>query len=238
MSFFHYPYTHTHTHTHIFLFQEAFNHNHLRCYPSKDRLIRSKRITLLLVEDPCPPLSRGYVKPEGSCVLSHWPPLKAGLCVAHWIESVPPVMWALRCERDSILFQAEEQAGWSHHPASQGADFLGSSVEAEPAGPLVPKAGHCSPLAERMSGRKVIGSSWQKRDTNLNRGDGMTPQRKLFWEQFWERRALTTTQTVQLLGFCNIWEDLNMVWICLIWKLAKCCKGSHDGKPPAFVPIM
>lgn len=116
MSFFHYPYTHTHTHTHIFLFQEAFKHNHLRCYPSKDRLIRSKRITLLLVEDPCPPLSRGYVKPEGSCVLSHWPALKAGLCVAHWIESVPSVMWALRCEREHPL--SSRGAGWVKPPSS------------------------------------------------------------------------------------------------------------------------
>ena len=123
-------------------------------------------------------------------------------------------MWSLRCERISILFQAGAQAGWSHHPASQGTDFPGSSGEAAPAGPLVPKAERHSPLEERMSGRKVMGSPRQKSDSNLNRGDGMTPQRKLFWEQFWERLALTI-QTVQLLDFCNIWENLNMVWF--VW---------------------
>ena len=78
------------------------------------------------------------------------------------------------------FFKQGRRLGEATTRASQGIDFPGSSGEVAPAGPLVPKAEHCSPLEERMSGRKVMGSPRQKRDSNLNRGDGMAPQRKLF----------------------------------------------------------
>ena len=142
-------------------------------------------------------------------------PARLSSVSSHWVESVTPIMQALRCERNSSLLQAEEQAVWSHHTASWGADCLGSSGEAEPAGPLVPKAEHHSPEEERMSRKMVIGSAWQKSDSNLKRGDRIKSQRKLFWVQFWELKALTKIQAVQLLDFCNIWENLNMVWF--VW---------------------
>lgn len=147
------------------------------------------------------------MKPEGSCVLSHWPPHKAVLCVF-------PLGWI------SDPHYASTQMWQKQQPLSSRG-----------AGSVKPPS---SITGSRLPGKQWWGwACWapgtqgraslpRRREDVEEKGNrvSMTEELQQFKEG-WRNEAteetllsaaLTKIQAVQLLDFCNIWENMNMVW--------------------------